>query len=388
MALLCAAVVSLAQGGTPYVTEQYQVSLQRDLPVGTAIGYDGATVSLSVNVALPVDDGSSLRPLLIWVHGGGFFDGNRGQMDALIERWARRGYVAASPSYRLSFHGGLIGPPFAYDEAELVRACYRAVQDVWGSVRYLVKNAAAYRIDTSRIVLAGVSAGAITVLHMGMVDGADKAPAEAGAIADAVRYGTAYKRPDLGPIAGTLHTDVPTPSVRAIVNVMGGLLKLDYLQGSPIPALYSYHQADDPIVPCETKRCYHGAPLNIAATNPVISGSCAITTELQRSNVLPSRYRSWIWQGADHDVHDAIAVDLDAAQFVAGVISQPVSVAEERTATEMSFPADVVTMRGEVIVRATSREDLEGLADGVYAVVQQSHAVLCIKVGVNLLMHQ
>lgn len=371
----------------PFVSERYPIATHQNLAVGAVFGFDGQPVNLAVNIAEPIDDGSSLRPMVVWVHGGGFFDGNRDQLQPLIDRWAKRGYVAVSPSYRLGFYGNLIGPPFAYDEAELIRACVRAVQDVWGSVRYMVKQAATYRIDTSRIVLAGISAGALTVMHMAMVDAADELPPQMGAIADAIRYGTAYSRPDLGPITGTLHTDVPTPSVKAVINVMGGLLSLSYLAGGPLPPTYSYHQTGDPIVPCGADRAYHGAPLNISATNPLVYGSCAITEEFERMGRSALQYKSWIWQGADHDIHDGDAVDLDAAQFVAGVMTQPVSVAE-MAPQGIVFPADVITLRGEVIARATSREDLDGLADGIYAVVQESRAVLCVKVGSAVLMQQ
>lgn len=372
LSLILLLAPGLVWAQVPYVTERYQIATTNDVSFGTAEGFDGATVPLSLNVTQPVDDGSGLRPMVLWVHGGGFFDGNRGQMQPLLDRWARRGYVAVSPSYRLGFYGGLIGPPFAYDEAELIRACVRAVQDSWGAVRYMVKHAATYRIDTSRIVLGGISAGALTVMHMAAVDATDNLPPQIADIADAVRYGTAYKRPDLGPITGTLHTDVPTPSVRAVVNVMGGLLSLDYLAGSPLPPIYSYHQTDDPIVPCATARAYHGAPLNISATNPVVHGSCAITEDFERRGWTPLQYKSWIWQGADHDIHDGDAVDLDAAQFVAGALTRTVSVAEAGAeagdADRWVFPADVYTIYGERVATVTRADDISVLPDGVYAV--------------------
>jgi acetyl esterase/lipase len=91
----------------------------------------------------------SPRPLVIWIHGGGW---NRGDsrtsgayadFPAVLASLAARGYVVASVNYRLS------------GEAKFPAA----VQDVKAAVRYLRTNAGRYGIDPARVILWGGSAG-------------------------------------------------------------------------------------------------------------------------------------------------------------------------------------------------------------------------------------
>lgn len=86
-------------------------------------------------------------PLIVYVHGGGFVRGDKfGNEDSLanILTGLDRGYMIAAVNYRLA---GTAKAP-----AQVV--------DVKAAIRHLKANAARYGIDTERMALFGVSAGA------------------------------------------------------------------------------------------------------------------------------------------------------------------------------------------------------------------------------------
>jgi acetyl esterase/lipase len=94
-------------------------------------------------------DRAAARPLVIWVHGGGWSRGDARQSGAfadwpgVLAELAARGYVVASVDYRLS------------GEARFPAQ----VQDVKAAIRFLRSKAGAYGIDPSRVYLWGGSAG-------------------------------------------------------------------------------------------------------------------------------------------------------------------------------------------------------------------------------------
>ena len=165
----------------------------------------------------PKGDTASFRPLIIWMHGGGFKFGSKDQ--AGIKLWsktfAERGYVAVAINYQL----GRKTLGFSY--TELVRNCDEAVQDLRRAIIFFKTNYARFRIDTSRIVLAGNSAGGIMALQAVYSGKAVAEGADAGGIA-------------------------------AIVNFWGGIFNPDWLQQARVP-IVSVHGKKDRIVAYDHK---------------------------------------------------------------------------------------------------------------------------------------
>jgi acetyl esterase/lipase len=89
------------------------------------------------------------RPLVIWIHGGGWSRGDGrtsgafADFPAVLASLAARGYVVASVNYRLT------------GEARFPAQ----VQDVKAAVRHLRREAGKYGIDPTRVYLWGGSAG-------------------------------------------------------------------------------------------------------------------------------------------------------------------------------------------------------------------------------------
>lgn len=305
-------------GPIDYITPQFAVEVETGVLYGTAPRFDGGTDSLRMNIHRPVGDGVSDRPLLIAVHGGAFIGGDRSDMDQVCSWYAARGYVAATVSYRLGFYPPVILPnPFAYDAAEVVRASYRAQQDVKGAIRFLRERHTVDQSSLENVYLYGVSAGGITAMHVAYATEAANKPAACGAIGPVDHGAQQYQRADLGSIEGLLNVNGYDASVKGCVSYFGGLLDTAFIGSATEPALFTYHQTGDPIVGCGHQQALWGAPLGVGANYPWLYGSCAIDPHMQQLSFDADRYEFHPYTGADHDIHDIPLVDGWAAEFLA-----------------------------------------------------------------------
>lgn len=145
---------------TRYIDDTYFNDVQIDsiIPFGSNVNDTGVTQVLYLDFYEPIGDTVSARPLIIWIHGGGYTSGTRtdSHMQLWCNEFGRRGYVAASIDYRLGISGGTTGK---------LKAIYRSVQDAKAAVRYFRRYAALYKIDPNKIILAGSSVGAFTAVH-------------------------------------------------------------------------------------------------------------------------------------------------------------------------------------------------------------------------------
>ena len=70
--------------------------VEKDIVYGTGDGKE-----LKLNLARP-ERAEGLLPGLVYIHGGGWRDGDRKDYNGEIQEAARRGYVAVTITYRLS----------------------------------------------------------------------------------------------------------------------------------------------------------------------------------------------------------------------------------------------------------------------------------------------
>jgi len=143
-----------------------EVTITSDVSYGSAVDQQRTTVPLVLDMYEPKDDTAATRPAIVWVHGGGFSDGDKRSGEIVFEatQFAQRGYVSVSIDYRLHEPGCSARRG---DVDGCVQAMIDAQHDAQAAVRFLRKEAASYRIDPDRIAIAGTSAGAITALHVG-----------------------------------------------------------------------------------------------------------------------------------------------------------------------------------------------------------------------------
>lgn len=131
---------------------QYTSSLTREEEQGQP------TLTMRLDVfSPPLEAGQGARPLVIFVHGGGFQAGDKAQRADEALSYARTGYVTATVNYRLTPDN---------DTNALLRqtAITQATEDVQNAVRYLKANAARWSIDPGRVAIVGTSAGGALAL--------------------------------------------------------------------------------------------------------------------------------------------------------------------------------------------------------------------------------
>ncbi|KXK46933.1 MAG: Esterase/lipase-like protein [Bacteroidetes bacterium OLB10] len=317
---------ALPQCNDLYYHRIYSTWVERDIPYGTALAYNGSTVNLQMNIWKPVGDSNTSRPIILWIHGGGFYGGNKNDMDAMAQWYAERGYVAATMSYRLGFYGNLLfGPPYTYDRSEIIRAIYRAVQDANGAMRFLKGRAAQDSSNVSMAFIGGESAGSITALQYTYLDKPYELPAEADSISDVVTLSGNVHRPALGPYQGVLNQNGQNSNVLAVVNIYGALKDTAFIESNTDPALFSYHQVYDGIVSCGYNVPYWSLPLNVSQYYPALYGSCRIEQRVQNLGFSPLHYQSLIYNGNMHDIHDDALVDSLIARFLSDIICENIT---------------------------------------------------------------
>ncbi|GAB5558029.1 MAG: hypothetical protein SchgKO_22420 [Schleiferiaceae bacterium] len=139
---------------------------------------DVKVASLKVDFYEPTGDTATARPLIIYIHTGNFLPppinggptGTRQDSVGIVQctNWAKRGFAAASVSYRLGWNP--LAPTALERRGQLLNAVYRAIHDVKQLVRVMKANAATYKIDPSQIVLYGQGSGGYVSLAYASMD--------------------------------------------------------------------------------------------------------------------------------------------------------------------------------------------------------------------------
>ncbi len=180
--MLCAIVASTILQAQPlrYLDEVFStVTVDSNVVYGQNKTYNSgfnATQQLKMNVYRPVGDTATSRPVIILMHAGSFLDGsltgfsfadkNEHCIVELCHRFAKRGYVTVSMSYRLGWN------PTAPDQdtksKTIINAVFRAMQDVKTCVRYFRNNANqggnVWGVNPDKVVLGGSNSGAYVAL--------------------------------------------------------------------------------------------------------------------------------------------------------------------------------------------------------------------------------
>jgi len=149
--ILTASIATLAQANE----NSQRRTRGPNVPDGTRILRDIAYIPdgherQKLDLYLPrQDESDGPLPLIIWVHGGAWRAGSKGNCRSV--RFLKQGYAAASINYRLSQH-----------------AIFPAqIEDCKAAIRFIRANAGEYNIDPDRIGVWGSSAGGHLVALLG-----------------------------------------------------------------------------------------------------------------------------------------------------------------------------------------------------------------------------
>lgn len=197
--------------------------------IGKTISYKN--LDLDMDIYMPEGDTMALHPLIVFMHGGAFYFGDKGAqtMSLWCQHFAKAGYVTASINYRLGFQ---------FTKASIQRCGYMAIQDAHAALRYLVAHAQEYGIDTTAIFVAGTSAGAITALNVAFLTN-NTCPSFVK---------ERHLDSKLGAMDRSGNNLTNSFKIKAVANMWGALYDLSVLKDKRIPII-SFHGTADNIVP-------------------------------------------------------------------------------------------------------------------------------------------
>lgn len=205
-----------AQALLPYV---FKASNQKDL-------------DLTMDIYTPRGDSLTKRPLVVLIHGGAFFFGDKHEPEMIAQctHLASLGYVAVSINYRMGFE---------LTKASIQRCGVKAIQDAHAAMRFLSHFAEKYGIDKEYMYIGGSSAGSITAMSMVyMTD--ESRPKSTLKKHFAGKFGSLNT-------SGNSYTD--KVKIKGLINMWGALYELDDLIAHPI-SIVSFHGTADKVVPC------------------------------------------------------------------------------------------------------------------------------------------
>ena len=235
--LLCSNLSINAQESLRFKNEIFQnIDSFSNIVYGNAVNVKGEKQDLLLDIFTPKNDSLKYRPLLIFIHGGGFQNNTKtGSYSSLIcNGLAKRGYVTTSIDYRLGL--GKSKSDTAYYEA-----LYSAIQDAKAAVRFFRRYADKYGIDTNHIYIMGSSAGAKIAMHLAYLRQEN--------VPD-------YISKPLGSLEGTSGNEGYSSKVNAIVNCWGAMMDYHWIKKGDIP-LFNVCGLKDKTVPFDSSFSYH-----------------------------------------------------------------------------------------------------------------------------------
>ena len=136
--------------------------------VKTMTYFQNDTIALDLDLYLPQKKADKKTPLVIFAFGGGFSGGNRTTERDFAIYLAQNGFAVANISYSLYMKDKDFGCGGTLTEK--IKAIQIGVSDMWQATSYLIKNADKYNLDSSKIFISGISAGAEIGFHASFWD--------------------------------------------------------------------------------------------------------------------------------------------------------------------------------------------------------------------------
>jgi len=224
---------------------------------------------LYLDVYKPQGSYKEVKPVMIFMHGGGFSGGSpkNESLIKLAKVANKRGYVSVLISYRLTRKGKSFS--CGYEASGKIETFKKSAEDFMDAVLYVVNNSEELNVDTSKIVVGGSSAGAEAVLN--------------------AVYNSSLMFDDMAKYSKV--------NISGVLSLAGAVVDVRYItEQTSIPAVF-FHGTDDNLVP------YATAPHHYCAeTEPgyiYLDGSRTIANKLKKNN---SSYLLYTYDGARHEI--------------------------------------------------------------------------------------
>jgi para-nitrobenzyl esterase len=227
--------ITIGCNGKRYVEDIFPDTTMSVVKYGKNAVTGGFTTDLYMNIVQPKGDVVAKRPVIIFAFGGGFVQGKRQDMLPFCQAFTKKGFVTVTIDYRL-YNYLLLGQP---DSLKITPTIVQASQDMKAAIRYLYKDAQTtntFRIDTTNILVGGVSAGAITAMLAGELDATDPVAPWLKTIID-----------NEGGLEGASGNPGYSSKVKGIINMSGALYQKEWLDKDDAPFI-SYHGTIDDVV--------------------------------------------------------------------------------------------------------------------------------------------
>jgi para-nitrobenzyl esterase len=117
---------------------------------------------LYLNVWTPAKSGRERLPVLVYIFGGGFQNGDGSEPRYDGEGMARKGIVAVTVNYRTNIFGFYSHPELTKESPHHASGNYGLLDQV-AALQWVQRNIAAFGGDPKRVTIAGESAGSISV---------------------------------------------------------------------------------------------------------------------------------------------------------------------------------------------------------------------------------
>ncbi len=182
------------------------------------------------------------RPLILFVHGGSFFGGDKSDVACVdfCTEFAKKGYVVVSPNYRLVPQSNIIN--FLTNQEEQYEAVLKAVSDIKAAIRYFRKdfvNGDNYGIDPTTIFVGGNSAGGIVAIHLAYIDSISDLPTSPLNIQSIVN--------NLGGLEGDAGNVGYSSDVSGVISFAGGINNVNWIDSNDEPLVSCQGDADQTV---------------------------------------------------------------------------------------------------------------------------------------------
>ena len=280
----------------------YTVTVTEDIVYAEGLRHESINSSAAVPVPLLLDayvpdNEQRNRPVLMFIHGGGFRGGSKTSANIVnvVEYFAQRGFVVFSINYRVVRDRGTVpqawvdyAPNLEESDVDQFLAIYAALRDAKAALRWVLAHADDYGINRDYVTVGGNSAGATSALGVGISAREDYRD-ELTLAQDRTLLTTNLFEPN------QVHTILDlwgSKNALDTLEVIYGLQRFD----SDSPSLFIAHGTEDPVVPYSSaedlQAIYEdtGAPYVLYALDGLGHGPWDTTVDQKRIEQLAFEY--------------------------------------------------------------------------------------------------